>query len=64
MSHPDTPSGDDRELRLVDVDAECVFAILGFPPGACDMKSKLPPADLAATLRMLADSIDRKASTN
>ena len=63
MSHPDTPS-DDRELRLVDVDAECVFAILGFPSGHCDVKSKLSDPDLAATLRMLADSIDRKASTN
>lgn len=63
MSHPDTPS-DDRELRLVHVDAECVFAILGFPSGHCDVKSKLSGPDLAATLRLLADTLDRKADTN
>ncbi|AKF14537.1 hypothetical protein SEA_CAMBIARE_35 [Mycobacterium phage Cambiare] len=57
-------SMDDQQVRLVNVDDECVFAVIAFPNGTVDLKSRLTPAELADALRSLADAIDRKASTN
>ncbi|AKF14897.1 hypothetical protein AVT46_gp36 [Mycobacterium phage MOOREtheMARYer] len=52
---------DDKQVRLVNVTDECAFSLLGFPSGAVDIHSKIPPAELASTLRALADRIESKA---
>jgi hypothetical protein len=57
-------SMDDQQVRLVNVDDECVFAVIAFPNGAVDLKSRLDADELAAALRALADAIDKKAGTN
>lgn len=57
-------SMDDRQVRLVNVDEDCAFALIGFPNGAVDIKSKLSPAELAATLRALADVIEKNPGAN
>lgn len=54
-------SMDDRPPRLVNVDDECAFAVIGFPNGCVDIKSKLTPESLAHTLRALADHIETSA---
>lgn len=51
-------SMDDKQVRLVNVDDECVFALIAFPQGFVDIKSKLPADELAATLRHLADHLE------
>lgn len=51
-------SMDDQNVRLVNVDAEAVFAVIAFPEGHVDIKSRLSAAELAATLRQLADHLE------
>jgi hypothetical protein len=54
---------DDQPVRVVNVDEECSFALMGFPNGVVDIKSKLSAEKLALTLRTLADHIETTGQT-
>ncbi|ANU79775.1 hypothetical protein BI023_gp37 [Mycobacterium phage Sneeze] len=53
-------SMDNERVRIVNVDDECVLAVIAFPNGAVDIKSKLPASESARVLRDLATAIEAR----
>lgn len=53
-------SMDNENVRIVNVDKECVLAVVVFPNGAVDVKCKIPHSEAARMLRQLADQIEAR----